>query len=96
MNSPFTYELWTTPGVMGPPMRLMSLKRSFRIAQDEIKPGEGRFILMDGQTYRLRQPSKKDVQFTVPICCEKRRCPSPITVLPVDADVLTLPTQLDD
>lgn len=73
VNSPFKFELfvipnpkraWLEPGVGG---ILQSFERRFRIAQENIRPGEEKWILQDGQTCLLRRPGMKDVAFTVPI-----------------------------
>ncbi|KAI8973979.1 hypothetical protein BD414DRAFT_498761 [Trametes punicea] len=76
VNSPFEYELWGVPDPETPwamPMcgRLRSIERAHGIKQEDILPGEERFVLRDGQTCMLMRPGKKSLRFTVPVRLRK-------------------------
>ncbi|KAH9896424.1 hypothetical protein C8Q73DRAFT_685387 [Cubamyces lactineus] len=91
VNSPFPYELWSVPSPamsgLSVPMvgRLKSAECAFGIRQEDILPGEEKFLLCDGQTCRLKRPGKRLLRFTVPI---RQRQSSRIDE---DVDVLDLP-----
>ncbi|KAI9057207.1 hypothetical protein FKP32DRAFT_1762474 [Trametes sanguinea] len=92
INSPFEYELWAIPHPDAPHLtpltgRLKSIERAHGIKQEDILPGEERFILRDGLTCLLRRTGKKPVRFTVPT---RRR--AQVTEA---ADVLPFPTFID-
>ncbi|KAI0364685.1 hypothetical protein BV20DRAFT_1105431 [Pilatotrama ljubarskyi] len=73
VNSPFKFELWNIPNPetpwLGIPMagKLRSIERAHGIKQEDILPGEEKFVLRDGQTCMLTRPEKRPVWFTVPI-----------------------------
>lgn len=72
VNSPFEFELFSvpnpkTPWLFGLGGWIRSAERSFGIKQDEILPGEEKYLLQDDQTCLLRRPGKRTVRFTVPI-----------------------------
>ncbi|KAI0364686.1 hypothetical protein BV20DRAFT_1005393 [Pilatotrama ljubarskyi] len=73
VNSPFEFELWNIPNPETPwlsmPMtgKLRSIERAHGIKQEDILPGEEKFVLRDGQTCMLTRPDKRPVWFTVPI-----------------------------
>ncbi|KAI0644634.1 hypothetical protein C8Q79DRAFT_912749 [Trametes meyenii] len=76
VNSPFKFDLWVIPDpdapwLSGPIGCLRSLERNFGIPQQDILPGEEKWVLRDGQTCLIRRPGEKDVRFTVPV--RKRR-----------------------
>jgi hypothetical protein len=48
-------------------MPAFSLERGFGISQADIRPGEERFILVEGHIYKLQRRGKPDFTFTVPI-----------------------------
>ena len=92
VNSPFEFELfaipnpkraWLEPGAGG---QLRSFERGFRIKQEDILPGEEKWLLQDGQSCLLRRPGMKDLVFTVPI----RPLPEPEEDKTKEADVDTL------
>ncbi|KAL7281880.1 hypothetical protein ACG7TL_003346 [Trametes sanguinea] len=92
VNSPFEFELWAIPHPDAPHLtpftgQLMSIERAHGIKQEDILPGEEKFILRDGLTCLLRRPGKKPVRFTVPT---RRRTESTKAV-----DVLSFPTFID-
>ncbi|KAI9061229.1 hypothetical protein FKP32DRAFT_1576683 [Trametes sanguinea] len=92
VNSPFEFELWVIPNPNAPWLSMpsgcvRSLERCFGIAQQDILPGEERWLLRDGQTCLLRRPGKRDVQFTVP----RRKQPQPAAAY--DADILEFPEE---
>ncbi|KAI0639053.1 hypothetical protein C8Q77DRAFT_1222394 [Trametes polyzona] len=73
VNSPFEYELW---GVENPEIwwltstmvgRIQSAEVAHGIKQEDILPGEERFVLRDGQSCMLVRPGKRSLFFTVPI-----------------------------
>ena len=69
VNSPFKYELWSIPSDNAPfvaARRIYSLEKGGGFAREAIRPGAERFLLMDGQTYQLRRPGRKNVRFQVP------------------------------
>ncbi|KAF7760348.1 hypothetical protein Agabi119p4_11024 [Agaricus bisporus var. burnettii] len=58
-NSPFKYELWAvpnkrTPWLPSPTQRLSSLERCFGVKEKDIKPGEEKFLLMEGTACVLK------------------------------------------
>ncbi|KAI0351328.1 hypothetical protein OH77DRAFT_1429877 [Trametes cingulata] len=73
VNSPFEFELWNIPNPetpwLGMPAsgKLRSIERAHGIRQEDILPGEEKFILRDGQTCMLTRPGKRAVWFTVPV-----------------------------
>ncbi|KAH9854436.1 hypothetical protein C2E23DRAFT_775856 [Lenzites betulinus] len=73
VNSPFEFELWGIPNLEAPwlsiPMcgQLRSIEKAHGIKQKDIRPGEEKFILRDGQTCVLKRPGKRPFRFTVPI-----------------------------
>ncbi|KAI0364687.1 hypothetical protein BV20DRAFT_1125466 [Pilatotrama ljubarskyi] len=73
VNSPFEYELWNIPNPetpwLGMPIvgQLESIERAHGIKQEDILPGEEKFVLRDGQTCMLTRPEKRPIWFTVPI-----------------------------
>ncbi|KAI0819571.1 hypothetical protein BC628DRAFT_1413607 [Trametes gibbosa] len=78
VNSPFEFSLFagpgpTTPVGFAPTVGISPLECSFGVAQEDISPGEEKFVLRDGQLCTLRRPGYKDVQFVVPM----RRRPEP-------------------
>ncbi|OSD01895.1 hypothetical protein PYCCODRAFT_1478080 [Trametes coccinea BRFM310] len=92
VNSPFEFELWAIPHPDATHLtpftgQLMSIERAHGIKQEDILPGEEKFILRDGLTCLLRRPGKKPVRFTVPT---RRRTESTEAV-----DVLSFPTSID-
>ncbi|KAI9061221.1 hypothetical protein FKP32DRAFT_1594895 [Trametes sanguinea] len=92
VNSPFEFELWAVPNPNAPWLSMpggcvRSLERCFGIAQQDILPGEEKWLLRDGQTCLLRRPGKRDVQFTVP----RRKQSQPAAVY--DADILDFPEE---
>ncbi|KAI0364691.1 hypothetical protein BV20DRAFT_983060 [Pilatotrama ljubarskyi] len=70
VNSPFEFELWSVPNpetpwlTAGMTMQLRSIERAHRVKQEDIRPGEEKFILRDGQTCMLIRPGKRAVRFT--------------------------------
>ncbi|KAI0639071.1 hypothetical protein C8Q77DRAFT_1029671, partial [Trametes polyzona] len=73
VNSPFEYELygvenpemwWLTSTMVG---RIQSIEAAHGIKQEDILPGEERFVLRDGQSCMLVRPREKPVFFTVPM-----------------------------
>ena len=72
VNSPFEYELWVVPNKNVPWLpsttsRLYSLERSFGIPQEDILPGEEKFVLLEGTACLLKRPCMRSVYFEVPI-----------------------------
>ena len=72
VNSPFEFQLMTipnpkTPWLFGLGGRIKSLETKFGVKQNDIYPGEEKFLLQDGQTCILTRPGKRTVRFTVPI-----------------------------
>ncbi|KAL7278895.1 hypothetical protein ACG7TL_006726 [Trametes sanguinea] len=92
VNSPFEFELWVVPNPKAPWLSMpsgcvRSLERNFGVAQDDILPGEEKWLLRDGQTCLLKRPGKRDVQFTVPI--RKHLRPA----VAYDVDILDFPEE---
>ena len=91
VNSPFPYELWSVSNLamsgLSVPMvgRLKSAECAFGIRQEDILPGEEKFLLRDGQTCLLKRPEKRPLRFTVPI---RQRQSSRVDE---DVDALDLP-----
>ncbi|KAI9062949.1 hypothetical protein FKP32DRAFT_1592917 [Trametes sanguinea] len=96
VNSPFEHELWSVPNPDTPwlsmPMvgKLQSAERNHGIKQEDIRPGEEKYFLRDGQTCVLMCPGKRPVRFTVPI----RRRPE-LQEATEAVDVLDLPKVVD-
>ncbi|KAI0629987.1 hypothetical protein C8Q77DRAFT_1160979 [Trametes polyzona] len=95
VNSPFKFELFAGPGPdtpMGfiPTVALRPMDCAFGFSQDQIPPGEEKFLLREGQGCILRRPGHRDVRFAVPT----RRRPEPPKQIP-DADFLELPAYID-
>ncbi|KAI9062945.1 hypothetical protein FKP32DRAFT_1628462 [Trametes sanguinea] len=96
VNSPFEHELWSVPNPDTPwlsmPMvgKLRSAERNHGIKQEDIRPGEEKYFLRDGQTCVLMRPGKRPVRFTVPV----RRRPE-LQEATEAVDVLDLPKVVD-
>ncbi|KAI0629986.1 hypothetical protein C8Q77DRAFT_1139751 [Trametes polyzona] len=95
VNSPFKFELFAGPGPdtpigFAPTIALRPLDCAFGFSQEQIPPGEEKFLLREGQSCALRRPGHRDVRFTVP----KRRRPEPPKQTS-DADFLELPAYID-
>ncbi|KAI8972203.1 hypothetical protein BD414DRAFT_540382 [Trametes punicea] len=74
VNSPFEFELFAGPGETNTPwlslpiaMKLRSIENAHGIRTQDIRPGEEKFILRDGQMCVLTRPGKPKIRFTVPI-----------------------------
>ncbi len=71
VNSPANFTLWTTfPTYSSLPTRLMqihSLEETMGLHRDRIRPGEERFILVEGQHCLLQRPGFRGMSFTVPV-----------------------------
>jgi len=72
VNSPFEYELWVVPNKSAPWLpgvksRIYSLERGFGIPQEDILPGEEKFVLLEGTNCVLVRPGMRSVHFEVPI-----------------------------
>ncbi|KAH9888350.1 hypothetical protein C8Q73DRAFT_794126 [Cubamyces lactineus] len=74
VNFPFEFELFAGPGETDAPwlnvpgaMKSHSIERVFGNRQEDILPGEEKFILRDGQMCVLTRPGKPAIHFTVPI-----------------------------
>ncbi|KAI0671142.1 hypothetical protein C8Q78DRAFT_1034245 [Trametes maxima] len=77
-NEPFDFELWAVP--LADPVlntapwlpldtisrRLRTMEYGFGIKDEDVKEGEAKFALMDGQTCVLKRPGERDIRFTVP------------------------------
>ncbi|KAH9854451.1 hypothetical protein C2E23DRAFT_818741 [Lenzites betulinus] len=93
VNSPFQFELWGIPNLEAPwlsiPMcsQLRSIENAHGIKQKDIRPGEEKVILRDGQTCVLKRPFR----FTVPI----RQFPKPKVPKVENQDVVDLPKFID-
>ncbi|KAI0759385.1 hypothetical protein BD413DRAFT_276255 [Trametes elegans] len=88
VNSPFEFQLIAGPGPMvplgtAPKVTLRPLECAFGIREDQIPPGEEKFLLRDGQICTLRRPGHRDVRFKVPM----RKRPEPVE----DVDFLEFP-----
>ncbi|OSD06833.1 hypothetical protein PYCCODRAFT_1474250 [Trametes coccinea BRFM310] len=96
VNLPFEHELWSVPNPDTPwltmPMvgKLRSAERSHGIQQEDIRPGEEKYFLRDGQTCVLMRPGKRPVRFTVPV----RRRPG-LQEATEAVDVLDFPKLVD-
>ena len=70
INSPIEFSLWTTtptiPALSTNLMRVLSLEEKMGVRREDIRPGEERYILIEGQECVLRRSGKRDVSFTVP------------------------------
>ncbi|KAI1791437.1 hypothetical protein LXA43DRAFT_973111 [Ganoderma leucocontextum] len=76
VNSPPGFQIWSArdPGVMpwlgglgGGMTRMHSLDHALGFRGKDLKAGAEKFVLRDGQTYMLKRPGHKDVQFKVPV-----------------------------
>lgn len=71
VNSPADFTLWTTipnyPSLPTKMMQIISLEEKRGVRRSEIRSGEERFILVEGQHCLLKRPGFKDVSFIVPL-----------------------------
>ncbi|CDO71687.1 hypothetical protein BN946_scf184915.g31 [Trametes cinnabarina] len=94
VNSPFEHELWGIPDPVTPHLsvpcsgKLRSVERAFGIKQEDIYPGEEKYLLRDGLTCLLTRPGKKPVRFTIPVRREKN-------VVEEGVDVLHFPRTIE-
>ncbi|KAI9059093.1 hypothetical protein FKP32DRAFT_1580613, partial [Trametes sanguinea] len=90
VNSPFEFELWAVPHPDAPHLtpftgRLWSIEHAHGIKQENILPGEEKFVLRDGLTCLLRRPGQKAIRFTVPTRRRTQTTTEDIVVLPFPA-----------
>ena len=71
VNSPLEFSLWMPmPSIKSLPSHLIplpSLEERMGVRREDIRDGEERFVLVEGQDCFLRRPGLEDVAFTVPI-----------------------------
>ncbi|KAI0314958.1 hypothetical protein OF83DRAFT_1134254 [Amylostereum chailletii] len=78
INSPADFELWAVPQLNAwwlpsSTGRCQSADNAFGIASNKITPGDEKFCVSEGASYRLVRKGHKDVCFTVP----RRPVPQP-------------------
>ncbi|KAH9850216.1 hypothetical protein C2E23DRAFT_887643 [Lenzites betulinus] len=97
VNSAFEFELWAVPDwdnpLAGLPIvqKMRSIENAHNIDTKDIRPGQEKFILRDGQTCVLARPGKMKIRFEVPI----RPRPASETVQEEQMLVLDIPKFVD-